>query len=165
MLSLRVVDCGLLMHYLDKMQKLIMLLFLLSAALIISCEKNEGVSGENLEESQALTSANKKEIKLESLQSIKEKVKNRSLPKREYGRENPFALIDIAEGIKNKQTPIRQQPKLHLDGIIWDAKNPLAVIDGKTVGQGDSIGDKIIEKIEKNSVILFDGKKRIKLRL
>ncbi len=145
------------------MRKLVLILLLISIVFIIGCEGNEEAVVEITEETEVMIPV--EEVKLESLQSIKEKIKNRSLSKSEYGREDPFALISITDYIKTKRKGISRGPRFHLDGIIWDVKRPLAIIDGKTVEQGDKIGDKVIEKIDEDSVTLFDGKNRIKLRL
>ncbi len=144
------------------MQKLIVLLLIL--IMIAGCKKNEETSPDIREESQTVASAERKQ-ELESLESIKQKLKNRNLPKSVYGREDPFAVIGLTPTQGTKKTGIKQEPGFQLKGIIWDVKQPLAIINGKIVEQGDRIGDKTVEEIEKDSVTLFDGKNRIKLRL
>jgi len=54
---------------------------------------------------------------------------------------------------------------LAVSGIIWDEVNPQAIINSKILAEGDSIGGFSIEKIEKQKVILSDGKKRIELNI
>lgn len=144
------------------MWKLILVLFLVFS----SCGKGEEAAVETRREPEAGALAEKEET-LESLQSIREKVKNRSLPSK-YGRKDPFALIEMFAGVRAGQAKTKNQLKFILEGIIWDAEKPMAVIDGRTVEQGDKIGDRTIERIDKDSVTLFggkNGKKRIKLRL
>ena len=43
---------------------------------------------------------------------------------------------------------------LSLTGIIWDKKKPLAVINGKMLGVGDTIKGAKVRKIDKESVLL-----------
>ena len=43
---------------------------------------------------------------------------------------------------------------LSLTGIIWDKKKPLAVINGKMLGIGDTIKGAKVRKIHKESVLL-----------
>ena len=54
---------------------------------------------------------------------------------------------------------------LAVSGIIWDEVRPQAIINGQILAEGDSIGGFSIEKIEKQKVILSDGKKRIELNI
>jgi hypothetical protein len=46
---------------------------------------------------------------------------------------------------------IRQMPKLQ--GIIFNAASPVAIVNGQAVGVGDRVGDLQIKQISKNSVI------------
>ncbi len=145
------------------MQKI--LLILIGIAIITGCDKSEKTSAKKPGEPRVKTQVEKR-VETESLQSIKEKIRDRSLSRNTYGREDPFALIGQTDSGKKKQTQTNKvSNEIRLEGIIWDARHPLAIINGKTVSQGEMIGNKIIEKIEKDAVILFDGKKRIKLRL
>lgn len=43
---------------------------------------------------------------------------------------------------------------LSLTGIIWDKKKPIAVINGKMLGVGDTIKGAKVKKIQKESVLL-----------
>lgn len=54
---------------------------------------------------------------------------------------------------------------LALSGIIWNEKDPKAVIDGKIVGVGDQIGAKTIIEITPSTVTLSDGLSKFELRL
>jgi len=52
-----------------------------------------------------------------------------------------------------------------LEGIIWDEKSPLALINGRTIRIGDKLGsDKVID-IQKNKVVLSDGIRERELKL
>jgi hypothetical protein len=42
--------------------------------------------------------------------------------------------------------------KLKLQGIIFNAAHPLAIVNGKTINVGDSVGDLRVKQILKNSV-------------
>jgi len=53
--------------------------------------------------------------------------------------------------------------KLKLTGILWDEKMPQALISDSIVKKGDSVGNYIVVKINKNSVVLNDGTKDIEL--
>jgi len=44
-----------------------------------------------------------------------------------------------------------------LEGIIWDEKFPLVLINGKTLKIGDKLGAETVVDIQKNKVILSDG--------
>jgi len=64
----------------------------------------------------------------------------------EWG-QNPFML--------------KRAPKaLNIEGIMWDEKNPKAIINGDIVGIGENIESKTIIDIKPNSVIFVgdDGK-------
>ena len=52
-----------------------------------------------------------------------------------------------------------------LEGIIWDKKLPLALINGRTVKIGDKVGLDTVIDIQKNKVILNDGTRDRELKL
>ncbi len=54
---------------------------------------------------------------------------------------------------------------LKLTGIIWDEKIPQALINNKIVKAGDILGNYVVIKIDRNSVILNNGAEEIELRL
>lgn len=54
---------------------------------------------------------------------------------------------------------------LKISGIIWDGIKPQAIINDQILEEGDSIGNLFIEKIQRQKVILFDGKNRIELNI
>jgi hypothetical protein len=49
-------------------------------------------------------------------------------------------------------TPVEQLPKLQ--GVIFNAASPLAIVNGHTVGVGDRVGDFQVKQILKSSVII-----------
>lgn len=72
-----------------------------------------------------------------------------------WGR-NPFKLF---------AAPVKISIGFHLDGIIWDNRAPLAVINGNVVGSGDKVGTNTIVEIKQDIVILNDGIKDFELNL
>jgi len=56
--------------------------------------------------------------------------------------------------------PVEQPPKIQ--GIIFSATRPLAIVDGKTVNVGDRVGDFQVKQILKDSVVFqrSDGSQR-----
>lgn len=54
---------------------------------------------------------------------------------------------------------------LKLDGIMWDEKQPLAIISGHIVKAGDQIDENTVVAIKKDRVILNDGSSNIELLL
>lgn len=147
------------------MRKMVLILSFLSILGFSSCTRGGEVAVEQAETPVTEVQV-KEEVKMEDIQGLKEKTRNRVLPEGEYGREDPFALIGEEKvSIIKKPEIAKKAQELRLEGVVWDARNPLAIVDGKTVAEGDKIGDKTVEKIEEDSVILFDGRNRIKLRL
>lgn len=55
--------------------------------------------------------------------------------------------------------------KLELGGIIWDSKNPKALINNEIVQEGDTIGKYKILKIYENSIKFTDGANEYALEL
>lgn len=70
---------------------------------------------------------------------------------------------------RNPFTPGEGSPKVYqgldLDGIIWDEKNPLAIINGRIVKINDKVGDKLVVDIKRDRVILSDGVNNLELKL
>lgn len=54
---------------------------------------------------------------------------------------------------------------LTISGIIWDEVNPQTIINGQILSEGDSIGGFIVQKIEKQKVVLSSGTKTIELQI
>jgi len=82
---------------------------------------------------------------------------------------NPFfpktPLTPSASATSPSSTTALATPGLTLDGIMWDAENPRAMINGSLVGIGDKIyGNKVID-IKEDRVILNDGTEDFVLRL
>lgn len=59
----------------------------------------------------------------------------------------------------------RAAPTLKLESILYSDTRKVAVINGKVLAEGESIGNKKIIHIEKNRVRLVSGKKELTLTL
>ncbi len=54
---------------------------------------------------------------------------------------------------------------LKVEGVIWDKKNPLAMINGRVLKKGDNFKGNVVVDIKENSVILSDGNRDIELKV
>ncbi|MEA3560853.1 MAG: hypothetical protein U9R31_03685 [Candidatus Omnitrophota bacterium] len=88
----------------------------------------------------------------ELFNELEEETKNLKLKK------DPFAPIPI--GPKEVSSF-----SLHLTGIIWDKKNPKAIINGIIVKVGDDLGGNRITDIKQDKVILNNDRRYFELRL
>ncbi|MCX5713128.1 MAG: hypothetical protein NTY47_08775 [Candidatus Omnitrophica bacterium] len=59
----------------------------------------------------------------------------------------------------------RKTSALHLIGIIWDKKEPLAMINDRILKAGDMIQGKLILKINSDSIVVDDGSKETEIKL
>lgn len=64
-----------------------------------------------------------------------------------------------------RKTKARTFTELTLDGILWDKRKPLAVINDEMVGIGDTVGGNTVVDIKEDRVILNDGTTNFQLRL
>lgn len=87
-------------------------------------------------------------------------------------KRDPFVdLVDKDGKIKSREELVRPTEKILplnilLKGIIWDEKRPLAIINNKVYAEGAKIFEGLIlEKINKDSIILIDQGEKIKLDL
>ena len=72
-----------------------------------------------------------------------------------WGR-NPFTLAgELTEGVRG----------LVLEGIVWDEERPLAVINDRVVGVGDTLRQGRIVTITQTEVFLEDNAETFSLRL
>ena len=55
--------------------------------------------------------------------------------------------------------------RLHISGILWDEKDPRAIINGRIVGEGDKVDGNTVVSIEQELVVLNDGLSDFILRL
>jgi biotin carboxyl carrier protein len=77
------------------------------------------------------------------------------------------ALVWVRDPFSGKIYRDREagQNILKLDGIMWDEKQPLAMISGHIVKPGDQIDENTVVAIKKDRVILNDGSSNIELLL
>lgn len=61
--------------------------------------------------------------------------------------------------------PARGHGELSLSGILWDAAQPLAIINGETLQPGDTIDGFRILSIEPASVVMTDGTETLQLQI
>ena len=54
---------------------------------------------------------------------------------------------------------------LHLSGILWDAQNPMAIINGRTVRLGEEFDGYQVTEITSDRVLISDGTDTLQLRL
>ena len=94
------------------------------------------------------------------------------------GSQSPKDLVPIersakrSEVVASSRNPFTVEPitlqrlsPMTLSGIVWDGKNPKAVINDRIVGVGEVIGGRKVMKIEETRVILNDGTNPLELRL
>lgn len=77
-----------------------------------------------------------------------------------YGRDNPFAPVT-----DKFSEPETIESESRLEGILWDEKQPLALIGGVIVKVGGKTSQGTVIKIEKEKVTLQDEVSQYELRL
>jgi len=118
-----------------------------------------------------------------SIRLIRAKMKGRKAPAAVVAQYDVFAQSSTTrpqpriyvedEGLDWKRCPfcgefftqVEDSTNLRLSGILWDAKNPQAVIGSEVYGKGDKIGKFIVVDINPDKVVLSDGSKQIELKL
>lgn len=70
--------------------------------------------------------------------------------------KSPFVL---------EMAPAKTGAGLVLNGIMWDEKRPLVIINNDVIGIGGKVGENTVVDIKKDSVILTDGAGNFELRL
>lgn len=81
-----------------------------------------------------------------------EELKPTSTSTSEWG-DNPFLVEHRAA-----TPPVVEDTKGHsLAGILWDLKNPVAILDNRLIKVGDQLGPWEVVEIRKEEVILSDG--------
>jgi len=91
----------------------------------------------------------------------KQEKKNKMLANYE-GRRDPF-LPAVKKKVK-KSLPV-EPPKLVLKGIAWDETEPLALLNGLVVKEGDTIQGARIVKIDFDRVVVRYSSKRFIIKL
>ncbi|MDP2923585.1 MAG: hypothetical protein Q8O30_07720 [Candidatus Omnitrophota bacterium] len=54
---------------------------------------------------------------------------------------------------------------INLSGIIWDAKNPKAIINGKIISVGSKIKENTVVVIKPDGVVLTDGEREFEINI
>lgn len=98
------------------------------------------------------------------MQAEQQSLDRQEMPKQqeeklEWGRD-PFSGKVYYSGTVSGDTG-----ELSLNGIIWDEKSPVAMINDRIVKVGDRVGVNTIIDIKKDRVILSNGIKTFELRL
>ncbi|MFH1776095.1 MAG: hypothetical protein ABH952_00810 [Candidatus Omnitrophota bacterium] len=114
-------------------------------ALAGGCERQEKAAQPSA--ARIMPDAAKKKIKRPAAGNV-------TLSAQVYGREDPFAPITKANLTAQVETT---KDDYALEGILWDETQPLAIIDGLIVKQGDKIFSKVVVRIEEDKVILKQG--------
>ncbi len=76
----------------------------------------------------------------------------------------PYEMPPIAppqEAARVQSTP---EPAYALQGIIWDDKAPMAMVNKRTVRVGDKVGEAVVREINQNTVVLDVNGQRVDLR-
>jgi len=79
-----------------------------------------------------------------------------------HGRKDPFSLPILNTGNTADMEAIAG---VKLEGIIWDADNPIAVINGKVVVVGNEISGAKVLEINENEVIFDANGQNVKIKL
>ena len=80
------------------------------------------------------------------------------------GRRDPF-LLPVKRKEKVKKSLPMEPPQLALKGIAWDETEPLALINGLLVKEGDTIQGARIVKIDFDRVAVRYGSKKFVIKL
>ena len=72
-------------------------------------------------------------------------------------------LISIYLVLKPKFTTYEELPPVKLDGVSWKKEGAITIINGEILGEGDTIEEYQVKKIEKNSVILVYKEREFRL--
>lgn len=79
-----------------------------------------------------------------------------------HGRKDPFSP-PVISAVEKAGTEILAG--VRLEGIIWDKKKPMAIINDKVVGIGDSVSGAEIIDIKKNEVIFGVNGQKVTVKL
>jgi len=74
------------------------------------------------------------------------------------GKRDPF--VPLGSEMKKEVVPILDDITIEgiaLEGIVWDEKEPVAIINSTLVTRGQSIGSFILQRIESDKIVLRRG--------
>lgn len=97
-------------------------------------------------------------------QSESAQVPGRTLGIKRRAKRTKFASWSRSPFIP-KGIPGAPSSGLNLKGIMWNEKNPKAMIGDAIVGKGDKIGGNTVIEAKKDRVILNDGTKDFEIKL
>ena len=138
----------------DKQQKLQIALPVLAVVLIIVWGPMLFKGGSKKDKEQKASVGGVVQSGQEDLNALSRSgIRSRARTAHEEWGKNPFVLT---EGPKKAKS-------LTLEGIMWDAQNPTAMIDGNFVVVGDKVGPNTVVAIGQNSVTLKNGDKEFTL--
>jgi len=85
--------------------------------------------------------------------------RNQGLPHYPADQRNPFAWPEIKRPDAGGQSAAEQKimenfAQLRIDAIIWNKKNPQAIINGNLLAEKDTISGATIVTIQEDSVVL-----------
>jgi len=90
----------------------------------------------------------------------------KAVDKDKYGKWQKEEDADFARSpFSGKKYGEEEPVDFKVSGLMWDEENPQVIINNKISRVGDSVDGFIVEKIEKQKVTLFNGKKRIELNI
>lgn len=78
------------------------------------------------------------------------------------GRKDPFSPPVVKEAEKAGAEVLTG---VRLEGIIWDEKNPMAIINDKVAGIGDTVSGAKVVEIRQNEVVFDVNGQRISVKL
>lgn len=106
--------------------------------------------------------SSKPALKVEEVKKLT--LRERVIPKKRLAQRTDFVAWGKSPFLP-KEVIVRVIPKLILNGIVWDKKNPKAIINGEIVNVGDKVDESTVVDIRLNRVILNDGTENFELKL
>ena len=84
------------------------------------------------------------------------KIITKTIISRTINREGPFDFANVKPAPGHDSFSGENKPETNISLIVISGEEKMAVIDGRTVKEGDSIGGMRIAKIESNRILLQD---------
>jgi len=88
------------------------------------------------------------------------KILTKTIVARTINREGPFDFADAKSAPRHDSFHGENKPETNISLIVISGEKKMAVIDGRPVREGDSIGGMRIAKIESNRILLQDRSSR-----
>ncbi len=77
----------------------------------------------------------------------------------------PAATVRRQPALPGSAVTLTDGTSVELQGIVWNRVSPTAVINGRVLSPGETVGDLSLLRIERRSVVLGDGRREIVLEL